>query len=121
MATRHIEEGVILYDLCGQLYPVNKDFLIPGVNDFSTVVSSRTKREFMFLGPVAFVNHDCSPNAVWHSRAINESCVRTIKEIDPGQEITVFYGWNFFGAGNKDCQCITCENKGDGYFASKGK
>ncbi|KAL5245941.1 hypothetical protein ACI65C_013349 [Semiaphis heraclei] len=96
VAIRDIPKNIVLFELCGQLYVVSDQFVIPGVNDFSTVTSSINDKDYMFLGPVAFINHDCSPNVQWHSRSKSLSCVRTIKNIPANDEILVFYGPNFF-------------------------
>jgi histone-lysine N-methyltransferase SUV420H len=34
---------------------------------------------------------------------------RAIKTIYPGEEITVVYGNDYFGEGNSECMCATCE------------
>lgn len=63
--TRFINKNIVLFELCGQLYPCSENFLIPGVNDFSTVISSvNDKNYIMFLGPMLFVIHDCQLNVI---------------------------------------------------------
>lgn len=34
---------------------------------------------------------------------------RVLKEIQSGEEITVFYGAGYFGINNCECMCVTCE------------
>lgn len=120
VATRNISSNICLYELCGQLYPISNDFLKKGINDFSTVTSCINKKDYIFLGPIAFVNHDCQPNLEWYSRTKKLSCVKTVCNIYKGQELTVFYGRHFFGLNNCDCRCVTCETNGTGFFF-KGK
>ena len=60
------------------------------------------------VGPVRFANHSCNPNAEYvASYYRNRKCVKlkALKNIAPGDEITVFYGNDFFGEGNWGCQC----------------
>jgi histone-lysine N-methyltransferase SUV420H len=119
IAIRHIPKNNVLFELCGQLYSVSDQFLIPGVNDFSTVTSCINDNDLMFLGPVSFINHDCSPNVQWHSRSRSLSCVKTIKNILTNDEILVFYGPHFFGINNIECKCKTCETSCRGFFSVK--
>lgn len=39
----------------------------------------------------------------------NLICFKVIKDIKVGDEITTFYGDNYFGEDNKECLCETCE------------
>jgi len=67
VASTFIEKDTCLFTLCGQVFPVTKDFLIPEVNDYSVVCSNVNDKVYMFLGPVSFINHDCHPNVQFHS------------------------------------------------------
>ena len=80
------------------------------VTDLSVMSSQRTGEQLLLLGPLRFVNSDCSPNCEYEfSSSAGYVELRVKRRINPGEEILVKYGPEFFEF--RECQCRTCEVK----------
>lgn len=114
-ARRPIKQGDSIKYLCGNLVAMTseeeKDLDLTR-RDFSIVMSSRKKTPSLFLGPARFSNHDCNANARLVTRGSDGMQVYAVRNIRVGEEITVNYGENYFGEGNCECLCGTCEAEG---------
>ena len=116
-ARRSIKQGDTIKYLCGNLVamtPEEEKDLDLTRRDFSIVMSSRKKTPSLFLGPARFSNHDCNANARLVTRGSDGMQVFAVRNIQIGEEITVNYGENYFGDGNCECLCGTCEAEGRG-------
>lgn len=111
IARRNIRKGEKLLSLCGKLITLTldqeKDFRRVG-RDFSIILSSRNYKRYLFLGPARFVNHDCDANATLERTGSDHAIIGAVRNIENGEEITIFYGDPYFGTDNKECGCRTC-------------
>ncbi|VDN13114.1 unnamed protein product, partial [Dibothriocephalus latus] len=100
-------------------YEEEVSFLRHKQNDFSVMFSSRKNRSQLWLGPAAFVNHDCQPNCEFTINCDGDARMSLEARVDikKGDEIFIFYGKHFFDANNANCECFTCELLGQGYFS----
>jgi len=83
--------------------------LVEGKNDYSVQYSTSKRKCHLWLGPAAFLNHDCKPNAKIQSTGNHSASVYAIADIKNDDEILIFYGKDFFEVGNTECECRTCE------------
>lgn len=114
-ARRLIKRNTPIKYLCGYLVSMTseeEENLDLTRRDFSIVMSSRKKTPSLFLGPARFANHDCNANARLVTQGPDGMQVVAVRDIQLGEEITVTYGESYFGDGNCECLCMTCEKEG---------
>ena len=89
-------------------------FLAPVANnivtDLSVMSSERTGETLLLLGPLRFLNSDCEPNCEYdYSSDSGFVQLRVRRRVNPGDELFVKYGPEFFEA--NACRCRTCDLK----------
>ena len=90
----------------GFLAPVAKNI----VTDLSVMSSERTGETLLLLGPLRFLNSDCEPNCEYdYSSDSGIVQLRVRRRVNPGDELFVKYGPEFFEA--NACRCRTCDLK----------
>lgn len=114
IALHHFSSGDYLRWLTGQLSRLSverSNELCSKGADFSVIYTARSGRYNLFLGPARFVNHDCNPNCEFISLGGSSVSFRTLRSIEPGEELTVSYGENYFGPQNRECLCESCQTR----------
>ncbi|KAL8941838.1 MAG: hypothetical protein Q9211_001646 [Gyalolechia sp. 1 TL-2023] len=117
IARRAIKKGETVKYLVGNLVamtPEEEKDLDLTRRDFSIVTSVRNRKTSLFLGPARFANHDCNANARLVTRGSEGMQVVAVRDISADEEVTVTYGDNYFGDGNCECLCGSCEKAGRG-------
>ncbi|KAK7099110.1 hypothetical protein V1264_003298 [Littorina saxatilis] len=126
VATKAWKKGQVISMLVGcvgELTPEQeRELLVWGQNDYSVQYSDRKKKSQLWLGPAAYMNHDCRPNCSFHATACTAAArLQVIRNIAAGDEIVLSYGDGFFTDeyGNSSCECNTCEELRRGAFRPK--
>lgn len=123
-ATRRFKNGEEIKGLKGCSAPMTDEqyeqLVIPGKNDYSILIGFPRRngphRHSLWLGPAAYINHDCRANCEIDHRIDNKVVIRATRDIEANEELLMFYGSQFFGVDNCECECRTCELQRTGAF-----
>ncbi|GBC00248.1 hypothetical protein RclHR1_00380016 [Rhizophagus clarus] len=118
IATKKWQVGDEIKYCTGVLVPITseEERALEGGRDFSIMWSTRKDCMCLLLGPARFVNHDCNPNTHFIATGQNTISFKLLRDVAVGEELTAHYGENYFGQGNEECLCVTCEQKQTGGF-----
>ncbi|CAG8504681.1 16585_t:CDS:2 [Funneliformis caledonium] len=118
IATKKWQAGDEIRFCTGVLVPITseEERALEGGRDFSIMWSTRKDCMCLLLGPARFVNHDCNPNTHFIATGQNTISFKLLRDVAVGEELTAHYGENYFGQGNEECLCVTCEQKQTGGF-----
>ena len=111
-ATEPIKKGTYIAEYTGPLM-TNKDCDEQRENKYWFEVNAHWTIDGSPRSNIArYFNHSCRPNAdpMIRDRRVR---IKTIKNIEPGDEITYDYGKDYFNSYLKPigCKCAACENK----------
>lgn len=102
-------KSTVIQSFGAQCYKIEPTYIKEDINDFSIIFKNKTN--YMLLGPLAYINHSCKPNAKFKCKSKNFICVETISPIEAQNEIVINYGENYFDANNVNCKCDGCIKK----------
>lgn len=112
LARRSLQRGDSIKYLTGVMVKMSdseEESFAEGQSDFSIIYSSRVGAMSLLLGPARFINHDCEPNSKFITTNKENVTLLVQKDVKLGDEITVKYADDYFGEGNRECLCRTCE------------
>ncbi|RPA96035.1 hypothetical protein L873DRAFT_1271652 [Choiromyces venosus 120613-1] len=122
LARKDLRRGEMVKYLTGVLVKMSdneEQSLSQLQSDFSIIYSSRVGAMSLLLGPARFINHDCEPNCKFTTTGKEHVNLYVERDIKTGEEITVKYADDYFGEGNRECLCRTCEGLGRSGWASE--
>lgn len=112
ISRQFICKGAEIKYLCGVravLTQHEEDELDASHNNFSIVYTTRNQASSLLGGSGRFANNDCNANARLVSFGVSGVQIIAVKDIEIGEEITVWYANGYFGERNCDCLCKSCE------------
>ena len=122
-ATRDLRknEKIDVFGVYSELNNEDEAFITSQQKDFSVIYSEKRKCSVLLLGPVALINHDCNANCSYSTNEKDEVFVVLKRKIKCGEELTCYYGKNYFDENNAVCECETCEKTCNGIFKQENK
>ena len=110
VSTKDWEKNETIEKLMGTIAVMSNEevdsILITDINDFSVMKSERTGKSLLWLGPAAYINHDCNPNVEFVATALSAK-IKVLRKINKDEEILVNYGNSYFDDNNSTCECLT--------------
>ena len=103
-AESEIAKGEVINGVVGYLAEIEDCDIVDDYNDMSVIYSKLKNIQWLMLGPVSFVNASCKANVEYKHKVKLIYCT-ALRDIKPGEELTVFYSRHFFGSFNVNCLC----------------
>lgn len=106
-----ISRNTIISDVLGiykNMEPYEEKIFVVNKTDFSVLYSARKKCSMLMVGPIACINHDCSPNCEYSTISKKVISLKTMTDIKKGEELFVSYGSKYFELKTISCECQTC-------------
>ena len=96
VATRRWHRGEVVNSLQGvvanEKTQEDRNVIIPGVNDFSVTISTRTKENQLWLGPAAYINHDCNANTKLRATGTVRLEICVERQRKSGEHLSLIFG-----------------------------
>ncbi|MDZ7763863.1 MAG: SET domain-containing protein [Melioribacteraceae bacterium] len=109
-ATGFIPQGELVMVVSGDV--IDEDECVRRENEEDNVYifwNGDTYIDTNHYGKIRYINHDCDPNSEVMDRDEETLNLVAIKDIHPGDEIVIDYGYEEI---YEDCTCKTCMQKG---------
>ena len=89
----------------GTICEVNEDqeeaLVSRGVDTSCMLKSSRSNTVMVLIGLISFLNHRCEANCKLVKLSNKLIGLQATSRIKPGEELTIYYGKDYFGRNNK--------------------
>lgn len=108
-ARRRFKKGTVIGEVTGQVIDSEG-------YDSSYCIDLGGSRRLEPILPFRFLNHSCGPNCrfIWYEpdqegELVSSVWVEALQTIEPGEELTIHYGWPADAAIRCGCRSVRCE------------
>ena len=101
---------------CDIIEDFEEELIQRKVSTICIIIIGSEMSKSVVIRPLSFINHDCQQNSKFVSLSRKLVGLQTLRDIEPGEELTISYGTDYFRRKNKNCECSTCEDLQRGGF-----